>query len=55
MTWSKARFSFMKQLAVRFGKLDPTKVMDPAIPKLQNNVIGELFFFQYFFEGAEPG
>ena len=35
--WSKARFSFMKQLAIRFGKLDPTKILDPAIPNLQYN------------------
>ena len=26
----KARFCLMKQLAIRFGKLDPTKVLDPA-------------------------
>ena len=29
--WAKARFNFIKQLAIRFGKLDPTKVSDPAL------------------------
>ena len=32
--WAKARFAFMKQLAIRFGKLDPTKesnLLDPAL------------------------
>ena len=32
--WSKARFSFIKQLAIHFGKLDPTIVLDPAIPNV---------------------
>ena len=27
--WAKARFKFIKQLAIRFGKLDLTKVSDP--------------------------
>ena len=39
--WSKARFCFMKQLAIRLGKLDPTRVLDPAIPDLQYKVNGE--------------
>ena len=29
---AKARFKFNKQLEVRFGKLDLTKVSDPAFP-----------------------
>ena len=32
--WAKARFAFMKQLAIRFGKLDPTKESDPLDPAL---------------------
>ena len=28
--WAKARFCFMKQLAIRFGQLDPTKIEDPT-------------------------
>ena len=36
-SWAKARFAFMKQLAIRFGKLDPTKESDPLDPALQPN------------------
>ena len=53
--WSKARFCFMKQLAIRFGKLDPTKILDPAIPNLEYKVVGEFFLCRYFLGGAEPG
>ena len=40
-SWAKARFRFMKQLAIRFGKLDPTRVLDPVIPNLKYSSIGE--------------
>ena len=50
--WSKARFSFMKQLAICFGKLDPTKVLDPAIPNLQYNIIGESLCVDIFLGGG---
>ena len=53
--WSKARFSFMKQLAICFGKLDPTIVLDPAIPNLQYNVIGELYFCLLIFSWGRGG
>ena len=32
--WSKARFYFMKQLAIYFGKLNPIIVLDPSISNL---------------------
>ena len=38
---SKARFCFMEQLTIRFGKLDPIRVSNPAIPDLLYDVIGE--------------
>ena len=50
--WSKARFCFMKQLAIRFGKLDPTKILDPAIPNLEYKVVGEFFLCRYFLGGG---
>ena len=54
--WSKARFCFMKQLAICFGKLDPAIVLDPAIPNLQYKVIGESFCVLIFSgQGGGPG
>ena len=50
--WSKARFCFMKQLAICFGKLDPTIVFNPAIPKLQYEVIGESLCVDIFLGGG---
>ena len=54
--WSKARFCFMKQLAICFGKLDPTIALDPAIPNLQYKVIGVSFCVLIFsWGGTELG
>ena len=54
-SWAKARFRFMKQLAIRFGKLDPTKVLDPVIPNLQYDVIGESLCVDIFLGGRNWG
>ena len=50
--WSKARFCFMKQLVICFGKLDPTIVLDPAIPNLQYEVIGDSLCIDIFLGGG---
>ena len=39
--WAEARFNFIKQLAICFGKLDLTKVSDPAFPNNYVSVTGE--------------
>eukprot|EP00957_Ditylum_brightwellii_P059695 4532287-Ditylum_brightwellii.AAC.1 len=31
--WCKARFDLAKQLLIQGGKLDPTKTLDPPIPR----------------------
>eukprot|EP00957_Ditylum_brightwellii_P187592 14284685-Ditylum_brightwellii.AAC.1 len=31
--WCKARFNFAKQFLMQGGKLDPTKTLDPPMPK----------------------
>ena len=51
---AKARFNFIKQLAIHFGKLDPTKVSDPAFPNDYVSVTREpgKFFCQYFLWGG---
>ena len=40
--WAKARFCFMKQLAIQFGILDPTKVLDPGFPNQKNSANEDL-------------
>ena len=30
ISWAKDRFCFMKELAIKFGQLDPTTVSDPT-------------------------
>ena len=35
--WAKARFCFMKQLAIWFGMLDPTKVLHSDFPNQNKN------------------
>ena len=53
--WLKSRFCFMKQLAICFGKLDLTRVLDPAIPNLQYEVIGESLCVNIFLGGGGTG
>ena len=56
--WAKARFKFIKQLTICFGKLNPTKVSDPAFPNQNISRTREpgKFFCQYFLGGGrEPG
>ena len=31
--WARAHFNWFKQLAIRYGKLDPTKFRDPPLPQ----------------------
>ena len=42
----------MKQFAICFEKLDPTRVLDPAIPNLQYEVIGESLCVNIFLGGG---
>ena len=53
--WSKARFCFMKLLAICFEKLDPTIVLNPEIPDLQYEVIGESLCVDIFLGGGGTG
>ena len=55
--WAKARSNFIKQLAIRFGKLDPTKVSNPAFPNNNVSVMSEpgKFYLSIFYWGVEPG
>ena len=36
--WAKASFNFAKQMAIRYGKLDPRTTPDPPMPPLPNPV-----------------
>ena len=31
--WARAQFNWFKQLAICYGKLDPTKFCDPLLPQ----------------------
>ena len=51
--WAKARFCFMKQLAIRFGQLDPTKIEDPT--DQESNLDAQQSISQYFLVGGGGG
>ena len=57
-SWAKARFKFIKQLAISFGKLDLIKVSDPAFPNRNVSLTrepGKFFLPIIFFGGGNWG